>query len=273
VDRQPRRRGNATKRAVNRTMVHMKLPKSMQKVRNDASAGLGARPKSARVAKTWKVASHEDRTVQGTDAATLGNGGRRAALLSISSVSAALWKSPWAWAEDSTKFVEPDEKFEIVVPVEWKSGQGKASGSTKAEGSQRNVFVFYPDGRTDTNISVLVTPAAADFTKMGSFGTPYDFGAALVNSLDRGFMKKKNGEEDVQEAKLIDAKEKNGAYIIEYTLKKPDDVPKYFYSSVSMAFDGKYNRLYTATGTCAQSEVDQWRPTLKSSIESFRTTA
>eukprot|EP00894_Picocystis_sp_ML_P001405 jgi/Pico_ML_1/51922/g2713.t1 len=84
---------------------------------------------------------------------------------------------------------------------------------------------------------------------MGSFGTPFDFGSALVNSLDRGFMKKKNGGEDVQEAKLIDAKEKNGAYIIEYTLKKPNDVVKYFYSSVCMAFDGKYNRLYTATGT------------------------
>lgn len=253
VDRQPRRRGSATKRVAIRTMAHMKLPKPMRKVRNDASTGLGARPKSNRVAQTWKVASHEDRTVQGTDAATLGNGGRRAALLSISSVGAAMWKSPWAWAEDSTKFVEPDEKFEIVVPEEWKSGQGKASGSTKAEGSQRNVFVFYPDGRTETNISVLVTPAAADFTKMGSFGTPYDFGAALVNSLDRGFMKK-NGGDDVQEAKLIDAKEKNGAYIIEYTLKKPNDVPKYFYSSVSMAFDGKYNRLYTATGTVSVSD-------------------
>lgn len=176
-------------------------------------------------------------------------GGRRSFLYGFSALFLGLCDSERVFAEGAETFVNEKEHFEIIVPAGWKFGQGKADGSTKAEGSDRNVFAFFPEGNVETNISVLVTPAAADFTRMGSFGTPYDFGAALVNSLDRGFMKRKGRAEDVQEAKLIDAKEKGGAYIIEYMLKKPQDVPRYYYSSVSMGFDGTYNRLYTATGT------------------------
>lgn len=249
LDRRALQRQSTPRRVLNNSMAQLQLPKPIQKVRTKACVASEARAKPSGVVQRTTEALPNDRTVPGTKASKLVGEGRRAVLVSISSLSAGIWGTPWAWAEETTKFVSQDEKFEIVVPAEWKMGTGKASGSTKAEESERNVFVFYPDGMTDTNISVLVTPAAADFTKMGSFGTPFDFGSALVNSLDRGFMKKKNGGEDVQEAKLIDAKEKNGAYIIEYTLKKPNDVVKYFYSSVCMAFDGKYNRLYTATGT------------------------
>ena len=46
----------------------------------------------------------------------------------------------------------------------------------------------YPQASTDTNVTVIVTNVGADYTSLGSFGTPESFGANLVSQMDRSFL-------------------------------------------------------------------------------------
>lgn len=46
----------------------------------------------------------------------------------------------------------------------------------------------YPEGGTDTNVTVLVTNVGADYTALGSFGSADSFGENLIASLDRSFL-------------------------------------------------------------------------------------
>lgn len=60
----------------------------------------------------------------------------------------------------------------------------------------RRTLAWYPSatsstsGGIDTNVTVTITNVGADFTKLGSFGTPEQFGVSLVNSMDRSYLLK-----------------------------------------------------------------------------------
>ena len=48
----------------------------------------------------------------------------------------------------------------------------------------------FPEGNTETNVTVIVTNVGADFTSLGSFGEAQGFGENLVSSMDRSFLLK-----------------------------------------------------------------------------------
>lgn len=133
---------------------------------------------------------------------------------------------------------------------------------------------WHPEGVSpnDVNVTLIVTNASADFTKLGSFGTPENFGTNLVNSMDRSYMKRAIGRrpEDVQTARLLDATNVNGMYRIEYLLKKPQDQEKHFISLMALRFDGIYNRLYTLTSQCYEEEFPQYKSDIQTFLESFK---
>lgn len=57
---------------------------------------------------------------------------------------------------------------------------------------ERRTVAWFPDDRSisprDLNVTVVITNVSVEFTKLGSFGTAYQFGSSLVNSQDRAYL-------------------------------------------------------------------------------------
>ncbi|GAQ88443.1 PsbP domain-containing protein 3 [Klebsormidium nitens] len=182
------------------------------------------------------------------------------ASLAVAGATGACCQPAAAGEGGSTQFLpymDSDGKFGLSIPADWAQGEGKAS-------SQRRVVAFFKEGDTDTNVNVVITPLSADYTKMGSFGTAEAFGETLVNGLDRSWAKPKGPE-----AKLLDAKTKNGRYFVEYTFQAPGQMKRHLMSSIGMGFDGTYNRLYTVTAQAREEEFAQYAGVLNKVLSSF----
>ncbi|KAK3275294.1 hypothetical protein CYMTET_16567 [Cymbomonas tetramitiformis] len=205
---------------------------------------------------------------------------RRGALVrSASALSALILPFPAslpAFADSEFEIYTDDiDKYSLSVPAGWTSGVGGASGSV---GTRRVVAFLPPGGNGETNVNIVATNTAADFTKMGSFGTAYDFGFRLVGSLDRSWVGKKpkflggtgKGEPGGQISKLIDTKESGGMYYIEYTVTLPGEFDRHLLSVVGLQFDGIYNRLYTVTAQADEADYKDLEKTLTSVIKSFK---
>eukprot|EP00270_Netrium_digitus_P021559 TRINITY_DN926_c0_g1_i1.p1 TRINITY_DN926_c0_g1~~TRINITY_DN926_c0_g1_i1.p1 ORF type:complete len:281 (-),score=60.23 TRINITY_DN926_c0_g1_i1:132-974(-) len=132
-------------------------------------------------------------------------------------------------------------KYSFAVPAEWEMGEGQS-------GARKVVAFFPPAGAQAANVNMVVTPIGADFTALGSFGTAYDFGQKLVNSMDRSW-KKPPG----QKCELINAKEQNGMYVIEYLFQKPGEPKLHFVSAVAVGRGKWFSELFTLTGQSIQS--------------------
>lgn len=172
------------------------------------------------------------------------------------------------------------DSFSIAVPSNWSSGEGSLSGNSGfagASGSRRTLAWFPSDPEVvvrDTNITLTITNVGADFTKLGSFGSPFQFGTSMVNSMDRSYLLRapevfRRGEE-IQIAKLIDAKEVNDMYFVEYTVKKQAEEQKHLLTTLALGFNGVYNRLYTVTAQCPEPELDKYRPIMEKVLLSFK---
>jgi hypothetical protein len=77
------------------------------------------------------------------------------------------------------------------------------------------------------------------------------------------------GSEPVQIARLEDALETKGMYYVDYTIEKVPGPKRHLYSVVALAFNGRYNRLYTMTAQCLEDQVPQVAPVLKQVLGSF----
>lgn len=90
--------------------------------------------------------------------------------------------------------------------------------------------------------------------------------------MDRSFLLRVRGKkpsEPVQIAKLLDARETKGMYYVEYTVEKQPGPKRHLYSLVALAYNGRYNRLYTLTGQCLEEQAGQVEPVLKQVLASF----
>ena len=90
----------------------------------------------------------------------------------------------------------------------------------------------------DLNANVTVSYVSPNYTKMGSFGSDYEFGFRLVGSLDRSYA----DPQDLK-AELIDTADKRGVYQVDYTLDLPGEYSRHLLQAVTIGFDGVYNRL------------------------------
>ncbi|XP_026659705.2 psbP domain-containing protein 3, chloroplastic isoform X6 [Phoenix dactylifera] len=142
--------------------------------------------------------------------------------------------------------------------TDWLLGAGEANGI-------KSITAFYPEGTSDSNVSVVITGLGPDFTRLESFGTVDAFAETLVSGLDRSW-KRPPG----LAAKLINSKAANGLYYIEYTLQFPGERCRHILSAIGMASNGWYNRLYTVTGQFMEDESEKYRSQIEKSVSSFR---
>lgn len=216
---------------------------------------------------------------EGSEATPVGYDRRGALVRSASALSALILPFPTpssAIAGSAFEMYTDDiDKYSLSIPAGWTGGVGSASGSV---GTRRVVAFLPPGGNGETNVNIVATNTAADFTKMGSFGSAYDFGFRLVGSLDRSWVGKKpkflggtgKGDAGGQISKLIDAKESGGMYYIEYTVTLPGEFDRHLLSVVGLQFDGTYNRLYTVTAQADEADFKDLKSTLTSVVNSFK---
>ncbi|XP_056177201.1 psbP domain-containing protein 3, chloroplastic isoform X2 [Syzygium oleosum] len=160
--------------------------------------------------------------------------------------------------EDLQVYVDDVNKFKISIPQDWLVGAGEPNGF-------KSVTAFYPKEDSSSNISVAITGIGPDFTKMGSFGKVDAFAESLVNGLDRSWRRPPGVA-----AKLIDCRDANGFYYIEYSLQNPGESRRHIYSAIGMAFNGWYNRLYTVTGQFLEDRSEAYRSKIEQAVASFR---
>eukprot|EP00850_Spirogloea_muscicola_P007243 SM000036S13287 [mRNA] locus=s36:427857:430358:+ [translate_table: standard] len=184
-----------------------------------------------------------------------------AAVLALPTVPAAVAetltepKGPLALYENST------EGYSLLVPKEWEKGEGKTG--------TRTVTAFFPHGDTETNVNIVVTFLGADYTNMGSFGSPFAFGESLVNSLDRSW-KRPPG----QKARLIDARLLNGTVerLTLFCRVYPGDPRKnkrHLLAVVGMNSNGWVNRLLTVTGQYREEDAGKFSDLFEKISSSF----
>uniref|UniRef100_A0A7S0WYF0 PsbP C-terminal domain-containing protein n=1 Tax=Chlamydomonas leiostraca TaxID=1034604 RepID=A0A7S0WYF0_9CHLO len=179
------------------------------------------------------------------------------------------------------RFEDAADKFSLVVPSGWASGEGAIEGSQTgfggATGVRRTIAWFPTDGSVsarDVNVSLVITNVSFEFTKLGSFGNVATFASNLVNSLDRSYLLNapswaRRSDEPVQVARLVDYKESRGQYFVEYTVQKLPEAQRHLLSTVALGSNGRYNRLYTVTAQCPEELLPQYRPQLEAVLNSF----
>ncbi|OVA00683.1 Photosystem II PsbP [Macleaya cordata] len=148
--------------------------------------------------------------------------------------------------EDFRVYSDDTNKFKIMIPQDWEVGAGQGNGI-------KSLTAFYPPVASDSNVSVLITGLGADFTRLESFGKVDAFAETLISGLDRSWQRPPGVT-----AKLIDAKAAKGFYYIEYSLQKPGESCRHIFSTIGMASNGWYNRLYTVTGQNLNCKSKTW---------------
>ena len=176
--------------------------------------------------------------------------------------------------EDLIAYEDLSAGFALSYPSNWT--RSEAQSMSKVPVSERTLVWYLKDvSPRDVNVTLLINNAGADYTKLGSFGSAEDFGANLVNSMDRRYLLRGSRIQrakikDVQTADLISAKSERGMYSIEYVLKKPDEEPRRLLSLIALRFDGRYNRLYTLTAQCADTEYAKYQADIQRIMNSFK---
>ena len=79
----------------------------------------------------------------------------------------------------------------VQVALLFTSRAYKSAWCYRAWVSTTRTLVWYPESGTDVNVSMVITTPGADYTSLASFGSAQDFGANLVASMDRSFMRGK----------------------------------------------------------------------------------
>uniref|UniRef100_A0A7S3QY67 PsbP C-terminal domain-containing protein n=1 Tax=Dunaliella tertiolecta TaxID=3047 RepID=A0A7S3QY67_DUNTE len=174
-----------------------------------------------------------------------------------------------------TEFEDPVDKFKLGIPEGWVSGEGAIP--TGPNGTRRTLAWFPPEGAArDLNVSVTITNVSFEFTSLGSFGNAGAFAQNLVNSLDRSYLLReqqrtgKPSKEPIQIAKLVDYDSKRGMYYVEYTVQMLPQEPRHLFSAVALGNNGRYNRLYTCTAQCDETDVAANKAVLEAVVNSFR---
>lgn len=161
-----------------------------------------------------------------------------------------------------TTYTDQLDRFTLDVPSGWQRGEGAASGAV----GTRRVVAFHPPDELQTNVSVVSTNASVEITKMSSMGTAFEFAFHMVNSQNRP---KRDGSG--QAAELLSAEERDGAYVVEYTISRPSKgINRHLYSLAMLRFDGKYNRFFTVTGQWAEADAERVGSVVRAAVDSFK---
>lgn len=184
------------------------------------------------------------------------------------------------------EYADPQDGFTIFVPDGWQQGTGnlgetaadsRRSQYSNAAGMQR-VVAFYPEAASgNASVAVTIQPLSADFTGLGSFGTALDFGSSLVGSMDQSYLLRRRGilqggkQEGLTVAKLVDAKEASGNYLITYDVSKGGEPSRRVFTAVAIGTaPNGFRRFFTVNGSCMASDYEMYGGMLQQAVESFR---
>jgi hypothetical protein len=178
-----------------------------------------------------------------------------------------------ARAAELTTYTDPRLKFQVTYPNDWVTLAGETPAAEDIlGGGARDVFTIAPPDADvgKINISIVATPAGADFTKMGSLGDAYGFGFGLTAPLNRPKVRK-GRESTIQYCELVDAVQKGDYYKVEYTFAKPSTgFDSLQFVLAGLGYDGRVSHLYTATATLPRGEEEKWRSTVEAIIDSIQ---
>lgn len=168
-------------------------------------------------------------------------------------------------------YEDEELKFKLSYPSQsWEKLVGETGGSGDRSGS-RQVIAFAPKGvdPKEVNVTVVATPVGADYQRMGSFGSPFEFGFNVVNPMNKP-KAKKGREDEVQYCKLIDATSKGLSYFVEYEITRPSmgiDSKQLVYAGIG--YDGRVSHLYSTTAQMPRGEEEKWRPEIEKILDSL----
>ncbi|KAG2449571.1 hypothetical protein HYH02_005104 [Chlamydomonas schloesseri] len=200
------------------------------------------------------------------------------AALALGLSSAGSVRAEGAPGASFTQYADPQDSFTLKVPANWGFGEGELSGNASFSGASggRRTLAWFPENVNprDVNVTITITNVSVEFTKLGSFGTPFTFASNLVNSQDRSYMLRgpewARRNEPVMVAKLLDAGEVSNKYFLEYTLQKvPDEPKRHLYTAVALGYNGTYNRLYSITAQSLEELKPQYEATLVAMVKSL----
>lgn len=176
-----------------------------------------------------------------------------------------------AGGNNTTTYTDDVLKFSISYPTDsWKLLVGETGGSGDRSGS-RQVIAFAPKNANpkDVNISLVATPVGADYPKMGSFGSPFEFGFNLVNPMNKP-KARKGREDEVQYSELIEAGSKGLNYFVEYELTRPSTgIDSKQLVVAGIGYDGRVSHLYSTTAQMPRGEEEKWRPEIEKILDSL----
>ncbi|GAB4816620.1 hypothetical protein N2152v2_003666 [Parachlorella kessleri] len=179
------------------------------------------------------------------------------------------------------EYADEKDKFTIAVPDGWLSGEGDllppANRFSNTAGMAR-VVGFAPPGKSDVNVSITVTPIGPDYTRLGSFGDAQTFGQNLVASMDRSYLLRtpawvRQGEEQPQVARLLEAREINDQYYVSYSIKKANEPGRLVRSVVAIGNNGRTRRFYTVNASCLDSDAAEYGDLLQRVVKTFKVPA
>ena len=173
--------------------------------------------------------------------------------------------------KNTTTYTDEVLKFSLSYPTDsWQLLVGETGGSGDRSGS-RQVIAFAPKNANpkDVNISLVATPVGADYPKMGSFGSPFEFGYNMVNPMNKP-KAKKGREDEVQYSELIEAGSKGLNYFVEYELTRPSTgIDSKQLVVAGIGYDGRVSHLYSTTAQMPKGEEEKWRPEIEKILESL----
>ncbi|GIL66770.1 hypothetical protein Vafri_20280, partial [Volvox africanus] len=208
---------------------------------------------------------------------------RRSLLLASGAlIGSAPWLPALALEGSSTAqvpsvYTDPQDGFKLAIPSGWVFGEGQLPGNSSFTGASgaRRTLVWFPEGANPRNVNVtlVITNVSVEFTRLGSFGSPYQFGSSLVNSQDRSYLLRApqwaRGKDPIQIAKLVEASEISNRYFVEYTVQKLPEPQRHLYSMLALGYNGMYNRLYTITAQTLEEDRSQFEATLLAMVKSL----
>eukprot|EP00887_Chlorella_sp_A99_P000694 scaffold5.g694.t1 len=152
-------------------------------------------------------------------------------------------------------YTDEQDKFSIAIPKGWASGTGDfGQASLPESGPQSSRFsnnaglqrlvAWYVPSNSDVSVAVTITPSSYEFVRLGSLGR-------------------------AEIAKLLDARESKGRYLIDYTLQKEGQEPRTVLTAVAIGNNGRQQRFYTVNASCPASLLPAYEATLRSVVKSF----
>jgi hypothetical protein len=157
-------------------------------------------------------------------------------------------------AEELKTYKDAEYGDSFLIPSGWELSENELSGGRK--------LVAAADPQDpNSNVFILYTPLAPDYTSLGSFGN--------IDYVANTFLPPK--ESDGISGRMIEQVAARGSYIYDYVIEQRGNPTRHLRTAVTVALEeGRGKRLVTLTAQCDEARHAQLAPMLKGIIESFK---